>query len=86
MADNIKYSEAFKRQVGDELAGGRHQSIESARRVGGKIGVTWVGGGSILSSNGGCAVRRPVNTNDNGKKSCDFQKKVNFTPDMFVRH
>jgi hypothetical protein len=31
MADNIKYSEAFKRQVVDELARGRHQSIESAR-------------------------------------------------------
>ena len=33
MADNIKYSEAFKRQVVDELARGRHQSIESARRA-----------------------------------------------------
>lgn len=33
MGDSIRYSEAFKRQVVDELGRGKHRSIEAAKRA-----------------------------------------------------
>ena len=42
MGVNIRYSEAFKRQVVDELDRGRHRTIEAARRAYGIRGATTV--------------------------------------------
>lgn len=46
MSGSISYSEAFKRQVVDELGRGKHRSIEAARRAYGIKGAptvyTWV--------------------------------------------